>query len=302
VETITDNGWIEAHEILRAAVFEQLKSLVGTAFALTSAFGGFKWHLYDQNRLDQLRSVSQNRGIPESEYDYTAGNSNRELPGQDQRILTEIISNLIRQGILVLGPTISYAQQNFYTVSVYGEDCLQNEEIVPHDPDGYLALLKTRVPTLDSIIASFLEESVRCFANGCYKAAAVMCGVASERLLHVFAISLLASISNQTHSKAKKLQNALNRPWRVSDLDAAIRGIIEDSKNLKGWPLRGNELQRFILPIFAWMKVNRDSSGHPSDFQITYIEVRGQLMSFVAYLQKFYSLIDYLSQNKTQLN
>lgn len=298
-EMITDKGWIEAHEILQAAVFEQLKSLVGTPFALSNAFGGFKWQLCQQKRLDPLRSIASDRGILESEYDYSGGN--RELPPQDERILTEILSNLIRQGILVLGPTISYAQQNFYTVSVYGEDCLQNEEIVPHDPDGYLALLKARVPTLDSIIASFLEESVRCFANGCYKAAAVMCGVASERLLHLFAISLLASISNQTHFKAKKLQNALNRPWRVSDLDAAIRGIIEDNKNLKGWPLTSNELQRFILPIFAWMKVNRDSSGHPSDFQITYTEVRGQLMSFVAYLQKFYILIDHLFHQKMEL-
>jgi hypothetical protein len=65
---------------------------------------------------------------------------------QDERILAEIISDLIRQGILVLGPTVSYAQQNFYTVSFYGEDCIRNNEIIPHDPDGYLALAKAKVP------------------------------------------------------------------------------------------------------------------------------------------------------------
>src|SRR5262245_58913594 len=126
-EMITDKGWIEAHEILQAAVFEQLKSLVGTSFALSNAFGGFKWQLQQQGRLEQLRSFASNRGIPGSLYDYGAGN-NRELPAQDERIVAEIISDLIRQGILVLGPTVSYAQQNWSTVSFYGEDCIRNNE------------------------------------------------------------------------------------------------------------------------------------------------------------------------------
>lgn len=300
METIKDKGWIEAHEILRAAVFEDLRSRIGTSFALSNAFGGFKWQLYQQKRLDQLRSIARNRGIPESEYDYTGG-SNRELPAQDERILTEIISNLIRQGILVLGPTMSYAQQNWYTVSSYGEDCLQTDEIIPHDPDGYVALLKAKVATLDSIIAAFVEESCRCFTNGCYKAAAVMCGVASERLIHLFATSLFQSISNQSHHHATKLQQALRNPWKSSALEAAIRAIISNSRNITGWPLTTGELQRFILPTFAWIKVNRDSSGHPSDFRINSVEIRGQLMSFIAYSEKIYALINYLNQNKLSL-
>lgn len=300
-ETITDKGWIEAHEILQAAVFEQLKSLIGTSFDLSSKFSGFKSQLYQQKRLAQLRSIASNRGIPESEYNYAGGTNNRALPPQDERILTEILSNLIRQGILVLGPTLSYAQQNWYTVSFYGEDCLRNDEIIPHDPDGYIALLKSKVPNVDSIIASFLEESVRCFANGCYKAAAVMCGVASERLVFLLATSLSQGISNQTHPQAKKLESALKTPWQIAALEAAIRGIISNSKNLAGWPLTPNELQRFILPTFAWIKVNRDSSGHPSDFRISSVEMRGQLIASIAYSEKIYVLITYLNQKKVSL-
>ena len=69
-ETIKDKGWIEAHEILQAAVFESLKSRVGTSFPLSNAFGGFKWELSHQKCLEQLRFIASNRGINESAYDY----------------------------------------------------------------------------------------------------------------------------------------------------------------------------------------------------------------------------------------
>jgi hypothetical protein len=154
---------------------------------------------------------------------------------------------------------------------------------------------------VDPIIATFLEESCRCFTNGCYKAAAVMCGVASERLIHLFATSLFQSISNPSHGQAIKLGQALRNPWQSSTLEAAIRAILSNSQSVAGWPLTMSELQRFILPTFAWIKVNRDSSGHPSDFQITHIEMRGQLIMFVTYLEKIYRLINFLSGSKVGL-
>ena len=300
--TVADEGWIEAHEILQTAVFKELKPLIGQSFPLQNAFGGFKWHLHRQNRLKQLRAIARDRGILESEYTYTEGGGmGRELPPQDQRILTEILSSLIRQGILVLGPTIEEAQSNYYTISRYGEDCLQSGEVIPHDPEGYVALLKARVPALDSVIVNFIEEACYCFTNSCYKASAVMCGVASERLINLFSTQLLQSISNPSHPQAKKLQNALRRPWKISDLEAVIRAILSDGKNVAGWPLTFTELQRFIFPTFAWIKVNRDSSGHPSNFQITRIEMRAQLMTFIVYAEKFSILSDYLTNNKISL-
>src|SRR5262245_3178620 len=58
-------------------------------------------------------------------------------PG-DETLLLEVIWSLIIQGILVPGTNDTNPNLPFIRLTEYGQRCVREERLLPHDPDGYL--------------------------------------------------------------------------------------------------------------------------------------------------------------------
>ena len=83
-----------------------------------------------------------------------------------------------------------------FSITSYGEKVLDANEIIPHDPDNYLAELKKTIPSLDPIVLFYVEESVQCFLKNNQIASSVMLGVAAEKVFYQLFESMKKNATN----------------------------------------------------------------------------------------------------------
>ncbi len=77
----------------------------------------------------------------------------------------ETVHYLYIEGVIIWGNAFdrdTNAYPNF-SITSYGEKVLDANEIIPHDPDNYLAELKRTIHGLDPLVLLYIEESVQCF-------------------------------------------------------------------------------------------------------------------------------------------
>ena len=91
-------------------------------------------------------------------------------------------SYLYIEGVIIWGNAFDRDTNAFpnFSITSYGEKVLDANEIIPHDPDNYLAELKNTIPSIDPIVLLYIEESVQCFLKNNQIASSVMLGVAAE--------------------------------------------------------------------------------------------------------------------------
>ena len=143
--------------------------------------------------VNQLPSKAISRGFLAP----TQGPNRAVLLHTDEETVREIFWSFILQGILIPGLNNANPNLPFFTLTEYGRGVINNDEPVPHDPDGYLAYLKQEAPHLDPIAMFYVEEGLECFQRGTYTASVVMLGVASEKITLDMAIAVQQSIGQQ---------------------------------------------------------------------------------------------------------
>src|SRR5580704_5267856 len=116
-------------------------------------------------------------------------------PG-DETLLVEVIWELIIQGVLV--PGLNDANQSFLFLRLtdYGKRCVEENRILPHDPDGYLREFHRAIPNADPTVTEYLTEGLQCYLRGLNRAAAVMLGGASEQAILLLIDSYIGSIGD----------------------------------------------------------------------------------------------------------
>jgi hypothetical protein len=72
----------------------------------------------------------------------------------------------------------------YFSITSYGQKVLQENKIIPHDPDNYLADLNKTIPKLDKLVLMYLEESIQYFLKNNQIASSVMLGVAAEAVFY----------------------------------------------------------------------------------------------------------------------
>lgn len=92
----------------------------------------------------------------------------------------EIISNFIAEGILMWGLNQDNPNPPFLGITEYGQKVLEYEEIIPHDPNGFLTKFKLDVPDSNDLVEKYLAECLHAYRYNCLLSSSVMLGVASE--------------------------------------------------------------------------------------------------------------------------
>ena len=98
----------------------------------------------------------------------------------------EMIHYLYNEGVLMWGNAFDSDTDTFpyFSITSYGQKVLDANELIPHDPDNYLADLRKAIPSLDPLVLLYIQESVQCFLRNNQIASSVMLGVAAEKVFY----------------------------------------------------------------------------------------------------------------------
>ncbi|WP_216595779.1 hypothetical protein [Myxosarcina sp. GI1] len=218
-----------------------------------------------------------------------------DLP-QKYKIWTEdiiwdlVIEGLVRPG---LGDGINNGLPWFH-LSEHGKNVLQNQSPQPYDPDGYLATVRN-IPHVDSIIFTYIEESLKAFRIHCLLSSAITLGCASEKAILILIDACKNAIQNPTDkANFAKQTNTISIKKKHDEFKSILNTKIIPvlPKDIK------ENLDNYLNGIFSIIRTQRNDAGHPSGNIVKREHLYSYLVTFPEYLKKVYSLIDWLNANK----
>lgn len=172
------------------------------------------------------------------------------------RALLTYYHDLFRYGYLAWGHDLLNAGPPFCHATELGRKALANISRDPANPDGYLQSLNSRA-ALKPIAQSYLKEALSTYNSGCFKASAVMVGVAAESIVLDLRDALITRLDVLGKSKPAGLTD-----WKIKTvLDAIEKLLVQKKHDIP------NELyERFDSYWSAFtqqIRTARNDSGHP---------------------------------------
>ena len=215
-----------------------------------------------------------------------------ERSALEQRTV-EFVWELITLG--VVHPGHGWDQPNLpqLTVTGYGKKCLAAGEILPHDPEGYLAKIKTRVPTLDALTELYLTEALETFRTRNHLASVVMAGVAAEQITILLTQAVQGALNGPQKSKFQKAiaRQPIKRQYEE------VRKRLEPQLSKMPANLK-NVLTLHLDGIYDFIRRSRNEAGHPTGQRFEREEVFALLQLFPIYCDTAYRLMDWLAENQ----
>lgn len=224
-------------------------------------------------------------------------NGRSYLEQGDESKINEVVWSFITQGILVPGSNDSNLSWPHLRLTDYGKQCIEAEEILPHDPDGYLREFSKQVPQADPVITEYLAESLQCFLHGLQRAAAVMLGGASEKTILALVDSFGYSIQNK--AKQKKYITELKKAPSIYQKYEVFEKRFNHTKGDLPREL-GENLDSLLRGVFDLIRSSRNDAGHPaSGVAVDRDVIYSHLRLFIPYCKRIYGLIEWFANNPT---
>lgn len=191
-----------------------------------------------------------------------------------------------------------YTDKMVFDITEYGLQVLKQGKPIPHDPDGYLLLLKKEVPHIDEIVYTYAAESIQAYNNHLLLSATTAIGCASEK-------ALLLLIEAYTHFlPTEKEQQAFIKKTSGRFIKTQFE---EFQKSFAGQQARIDKslldgIDIVINGIFELLRQNRNSTGHPTGKAMERESVYALLQVFIVYLKRIYALMKFFQDNPVHLS
>lgn len=201
------------------------------------------------------------------------------LTNQQHEEIVGIVWDLVVQGV------VTFTSQGYpwLRTTEYGKKVVEEEGPVPYDPSGYLGHIKTKASGISFLALEYLQEAIKCFRGGAYKATAVMLGVASEeaflQLIFSFEIKYNVKIIPETYKPFQQLREDFKNKFepKKNELPADVKNNIEQTLN----------------GIYDLIKKGRDDSGHPTGIDISRDEILASFSVLPLYFERVYKIINF---------
>lgn len=238
----------------------------------------------------KMQAVSQqNRGF--------VGDGRAYLERGESSFIHEVIWSFIIQGLLVPGLDDSNQGWPFLRLTAYGKHCIEEHQILPHDPDGYLRDFQRSVTSADSVIQEYLIEALQCFLRDLHRACAVMLGAASEKAILLLIESYAESIVDP-NKKTKVKGQIENAASIFRKYDIFEKGFVNTKAKLPRQLTENSE--SLLRGVFDLIRNSRNDAGHPaSGILISRDSNYSHLRLFIPYCQRIYQLIHWFASNPT---
>lgn len=213
------------------------------------------------------------------------------LPGYQQgdfyNVIREVVQEFINSGLLYPGqPGDQNSGYPWLTITTYGKEAFLTENWLPYDPEGYVKALKATVPTLDDVTLAYIGESISSFSRRQLLSATITLGVASENLMLLLIEAYLAWLPEPRKSA---LQKKIEDRWISTQYKEFKLEFTKDAKTLP------KELQAdwetYLDGIFNFIRLNRNSAGHPTGKELGAKVVYANLQIFAEYARYIHALM-----------
>ena len=216
-----------------------------------------------------------------------------KLNNKDVGLIREIIWDLIIQRILSIGNFNGDAWQ-FLSVTEYGQRVLNSTEVIPHDPSKYIERVKRSIPDIDTVIITYLDESINTYNINKLLSATIALGCASEKAL-LLLIDTYTKTFNKAEAGQKFEQKIKNRMIKIQ-----FEEFQKDFKRTVGLLPKGvtDNYENVLLGVFEMLRNQRNFAGHPTGYTVDKEMLFANLQVFVSYCRKIYDLINFFHANK----
>jgi hypothetical protein len=208
----------------------------------------------------------------------------------------EIIWELLVQGVLAPGKNSLNLTLPFFHVTEYGEECLETDTLLLHDPDGYVCYLEETVAApLDEIVRTYACESQRTFLAGSYLGAMVLLAGAAERAIDL-AIEAYLDALPDPQSRAACEEELSLAGWNTKRFYETLK------RYFMTLPLPENlhqELDLQLDGLFSLIRASRTDAGKPRKVNVDRATARASLLLFPQQARTIAHLIAHLSTQRS---
>jgi hypothetical protein len=226
----------------------------------------------------------------------SSGDSGREdkiFSEKEHARVREVISNFFAEGLLMWGLNKTNPDPPFMSITEYGYKVLDSENIIPHDPNGFLTKFKTDIPNANDLILKYLTESIQTYRTNNLLSSSVMLGVASEAVFDILFEKLKSTLTNPCkQSKFEKLSKTISTKDRFDETMKEIKLI----RPLLPGKLK-EDIKSHIEGIFELIRNQRNDSGHPTGKDVSKDDLFINLRLFIPFCHDVYKLIEWLDAN-----
>jgi len=213
------------------------------------------------------------------------------LNGKELAAFQKIMWELALEGVISPGTGV---EQLLYgaRLTEYGRQCISEEQILPHDIDGYLANLKIAMgDELDELILQYTSDALECFHRNNLRAAVVMLGVASERSMEILRDAYVQTLDEEKREKAISKLNHRNLRQRFDNLWTCIQQV-ETPDELH------DKLEGDLRGAFQLIRRSRNKAGHFTTIETDKLTALACLASFPGFVRTTFALAAHLREVK----
>jgi len=224
-----------------------------------------------------------------------------EQTREKSQIAIEEVYSMLSKGIIIFGDpgSFSSAPNGFpcITVTEYGKRCLEAENLMPFDSDGYIEKLKLMVPSIDSITLKYMGESINAFNRHAPISATIALGIASEQLILVLIEAYIEALSSD--KKKKKLSEKIKNRFIETQYTEFKKSFESHKVNMDKKIIR--DIDVCLDGTFRFIKMMRNEQGHPTDIEADKDTVDVDLQHFPHCIRRIYNLVGWLRKNKESI-
>lgn len=233
--------------------------------------------------------------------------SNTNLTGENLDLFTEEVHILVNHNILSPGALGGYGDHlPYFHVTKYGLQCLENRDILPYDPDGYMNKISS-IQSIDEWEKFYIEQSLKCYNADAFEAALIMLGVAGEYLATKLIEKMDAFLLKNETSLQATYQTALQNKKVISQRYAEYENILKevlkqkDSSNQCKYPdLKALSplLDGAAKAVYAtYLRLTRNELAHPSELKMDRIECLTLMTGYIKYCETQHKYLDFYVAN-----
>jgi hypothetical protein len=202
--------------------------------------------------------------------------------------LLDFWHDLFRTGHLAWGRNFASPDPPFFHLTELGRKTLEHLSRDPANPEGYFAHI-SKQGRLNRVAESYLRESLRTYNSNCFKATAVLVGVAAESMILQLRDVLVAKMNSLNQNVPAKLQD-----WIIKDVLASMKGVLDAQK--KNMPVELGESYESYWPAFTQqIRAERNNVGHPKSIEpMTPESAHASLLIFPELMKICYDLIEWI--------
>lgn len=246
-----------------------------------------------KNFCANLAKLLVDKGVVTTPHSSGSQGLNYNLEVTDENKTREILWDFVIQRVLTLGDYHN-ASWPHLSLTEYGTKAINSEGPIPNDSSGYMQSLKDSVSDLDSIIETYICESIRTYNINQLLSSTITLGCASERAI-LLVIDTYADTFKDVE-RAKAFRKKIEGKFIKTQFDEFEKSI---KPQLTSYPYEIREnFNNTFNGVYQMIRNNRNDAGHPTGKQIDKDNLFSNLRVFIPYCKYIYDLKKHLEDNK----